>query len=98
MKAFLMFKDRDFNLSSQLPPISDTLLQDLEIITLLNAMALKDDYLFDIAKKTILSSLNDIDAILYRQDILKDCLKNPSIVREIYQIPIISNEKNTRDG
>lgn len=93
MRVFLMFKDRDFNLSSQLPPISDTLLQDLEINTLLNAMALKDDYLFDIAKKTILSSLNDIDAILYRQDILKDCLKNPSIVREIYQIPIISNEK-----
>lgn len=93
MKAFLMYKDRDFDLASQLPSISETLIQDLEINTLLNAMALKDDYLFDIAKKAILSSLNDINAILYRQNILKDCLKNPSIVREIYQIPIISNEK-----
>lgn len=60
-------------------------MQDLELTTLFNAMALGDKFLFEVSKKALLSGLyNDSETILYRQDILKDCLKNAGIVREIY--------------
>jgi len=96
MKAFLMYKDHDFDLQLKLPWNEQTLIQDLELNTLINAMALSDEFLFDVSKKAILSSLKDLDTILYRQDILKDCLKNPSIIRDIFDIALKSI-KSERD-
>ncbi len=96
MKAFLLYKDQDFDLQQKLPWNAQALTQDLELNTLFNAMALGDEFLFAVAKKAVLSGLhNDLDTIRYRQNILKDCLKNPSIVREIYAIAVeaIESEK-----
>jgi DNA mismatch repair ATPase MutS len=45
------------------------------------------------AKQAIFSSLDSPEEIHYRQAVLKDCLKNPAIVREIYSIPIEAIEK-----
>jgi DNA mismatch repair ATPase MutS len=89
MKAFLMYKDQDFDLQRKAPWNTPELIEDLELGTLFNAMARRDQLLFDVAKSAILSSLdNDPNAILYRQDILKDCLKNPFIVRGIYHLAV----------
>jgi len=95
MKAFLMYKDRDFDLQQKSPANEHASMRDLELNTLLNAMALGDDFLFEVAKKAILSGLNDLDTIRYRQDILKDCLKNSSVVRDVYNIivELIENKK-----
>jgi DNA mismatch repair ATPase MutS len=88
-----MFKDRDFDLQRKLPSNEEALTQDLELNTLFGAMALGDEFLFEVAKKAVLSGLNnDLNTILYRQNILKDCLKNPSIVRDIYDISVKSIE------
>lgn len=93
MKAFLMYKDHDFDLGRILPSNEQALTQDLELNTLFNAMALDDDFLFEVAKKAVLSGLNnDLNTILYRQNILKDCLKNSSVVRDIYDIAVESIE------
>jgi hypothetical protein len=94
MKAFLMFKDRDFDLQRKLPSNEKALTQDLELNTLFNAMALGDKFLFDVARSAALSGINDhdLDTILYRQSILQDCLKNPSIIRDIYAISVESME------
>jgi len=92
MKAFLMYKDQDLDLQRQLPSNEQALTQDLELNTLFNAMAIGDQFLFEVAKKAVLSGESDLDTIRYRQNILKDCLKNPSIVREINHIPIESIE------
>jgi hypothetical protein len=89
MKAFLMYKGQDFDLQRKPPWNATELTEDLELETLFNAMARRDQLLFDVAKSAILSSLhNDPDTILYRQDILKDCLKNPFIVRGIYHLAV----------
>ncbi|KPL77264.1 DNA mismatch repair protein MutS [Ornatilinea apprima] len=88
MKAFLMFRDQDFGPHCPLPLQAKALVQDLELKTLFDAMAQGDNFVFDIARTSILSGTEDIDTILYRQDILKDCLKYPSVIREIYQLPI----------
>ena len=96
MKVFLMYPDRDFEAKQKLPFNEAALTQDLELNTLFNAMARGDEFTFDVAKQAILSSLDSPDAIRYRQEILKDCLKNPAIVREIYRIPIESIENKHR--
>jgi len=96
MKAFLLYRDQDFDLQQALPSNEQALVQDLELNTLFLAMARNDKFLYDIANRVILSSCTNLDTIRYRQDILKDCLKNPSVVKQIYQIPIDSIENRQR--
>ena len=96
MKTCLMHPDHDFDLERELPWNEKALTQDLELKTLFNAMALGDAFLLNVSRTAILGGLNDdMAAIGYRQEILKDCLKNPSVIREIYQIPLeaIQNRK-----
>lgn len=88
MKVFLMYRNRDFDPKQKLPPDYAALIQDLELNTLFETMAREDKFLFDIAKQALLSSLTDPDTIRYRQEILKDCLKHPEVIRQIYDLPI----------
>jgi DNA mismatch repair ATPase MutS len=63
------------------------LTQDLELNTLLGAMAGADEFVFEVAQQALLSGLrNDLDTILYRQAILRDCLKSPLVVRGLYDL------------
>jgi len=97
MKAFLMFRDNDFDLQQKLPSNEQALTQDLELNTLFNAMALGDEFLFEVAKKAVLLGLdNDLNAMQYRQDILRDCLKNPSVVRQIYRVAVEAVEREKK--
>jgi DNA mismatch repair ATPase MutS len=87
MKAFLMYKGQDFDLERKPPWNAEALTQDLELTTLFNAMARGDQLLFDVAKSALLSSgYTDISTVLYRQNILKDCLKNCVVIRGIYSL------------
>ncbi len=97
MKVFLMSKNHDFDIQCKLPWNEQTITQDLELNTLCNAMASGDEFLFNVVSKAILTGLyNDVDTILYRQNILKDCLKNVSIVKDIYNIAIEAIEKKKK--
>jgi DNA mismatch repair ATPase MutS len=73
----------------------DVLTQDLELDTLWNVMAAGDEFLFEMAKRGVLSSLTDPEAILYRQQVLADCLEHPAIVRQIYELAMeaLANER-----
>jgi hypothetical protein len=96
MKAFLMYKDRDFDMDRKPPWNEQALVQDLELNTLFGAMADGDKFLFQMAKVAVLSGYNDdLPTILYRQSALKDCLRNPEIVRYLYDLAVtaIENEK-----
>ncbi len=100
MKVFLMYKDRDFDPEQPLPPQAETVVQDLELDTLLKAMARDDTFLLSISKTTLLSSLTDVQSIHYRQDVLKDCLDNNSLIRELYGVAFdaIESEKKIYFG
>ena len=90
MKVFLMYPDRDFGSERKLVSDEKTLVQDLELNTLFETMAQEDKYIFQAAQQAILYSLDNLDTINYRQEILKDCLKHPEIVRQIYNMLIQS--------
>lgn len=89
MKAHLLFRNRDLDPQAPLPWGSDALFQDLELETLYGAMAQGDAFIFETVKHVTLTACeNDLDTIHYRQDILRDCLRHPEVVRELYAIAV----------
>ena len=83
------------SLRQMLPWNEAALRQDLGLDVLFRTMAAGDRFLFDVAQVAVLSSLTNLPAIRYRQDILADSLRNVQIVRDIYQIAVeaIEGEK-----
>ncbi len=88
MKSYLMHRDRDFGPQWRPPPHEAALVQDLELNTLLGAMAAGDKFLLEVAQKAVWTGLDEPQAILYRQRVLADCLDHPDIVREMYAIAV----------
>jgi hypothetical protein len=97
MKAFLMYRDQDFDPKRKSPWNEQALIQDLVLDALFKTMARGDEFLFQVARKAVLSSLIDPDTIRYRQDVLQDCLKNPALVRRIYDLAIETIDRERRD-
>ena len=95
MKAFLMYRDRDFDLDQDLPPNEAELSGDLELSVLLRAMADGDKFLFGVARQGIHSRLTDPAEIVYRQHVLADCIGQPGVVRDLYDVAVaaIAGEK-----
>jgi DNA mismatch repair ATPase MutS len=79
-------------------PSDEALAQDLELETLWSAMAAGDEFLFEVAKRGVLSSLRDPAAIIYRQRVLADCIAHPAIVREMYRLAIQALESEREVG
>ncbi len=98
MKTLLMHPDRDFDARAPQTKEVDDFARDLELNVLLDAMAAGDRHLREIAQAALFGAWsNDIGTILYRQEILKDCLANAEVVRQFYalaQEPF--NRKNDR--
>ncbi len=85
LRYYPTYGDRNVNPRLLLPHHEQALIQDLELDTLLHAMAGDDEFLLDVAQKATLSGLrNDVETILYRQEILKDCLRNPVVAKQLY--------------
>jgi len=53
MKAFLMYRDRDFDPKVELPANEPFLTQDLELNTLFYAMGRGDKFLYEISRKAV---------------------------------------------
>jgi DNA mismatch repair ATPase MutS len=97
MKAYLMHRNCDFDTRQNLPPTEEVLRQDLELDRLFSAMACGDEFLFDVARRAILTSLTDLDAIAYRQAILRDCLEQPDVVRALYDLAVEAIQRERRE-
>ena len=94
MKVLLMHPDRDFDLEQPLPWNATALVQDLELETLLHAMAGADNFLLQVCRKALLTGLqNDVETILYRQEVLRDSLNNNDVVRQLYALVVETFEK-----
>jgi hypothetical protein len=88
--------EKDANVT---PPTADeALTQDLELHTLWNAMAAGDSYLYEMAKRVILTSLTDPEGIVYRQQVLADCLEQRETVRDLYALALEALEAERKVG
>ncbi len=97
MKAHLLYPSRDFDWHAAPAWAAETLTQDLELNTLFAAMANGDKFLFEAARKVVLSSISDPDLLNYRQAVLRDCLANAAVVVSIYQIAVEAIEREKKD-
>ncbi|MBO4330771.1 MAG: hypothetical protein J5827_01700 [Oscillospiraceae bacterium] len=86
MRAGLMFRDRDFSMTAPTVYGRDTLCADFEIKRIIERMAAKDLNIELAVNSALFNPLCDIDEILYRQQVLKDCLAHPAQVRELYEL------------
>ena len=97
MKVFLMNEKEDFALLRKSPRNGAFLRQDLELDTLCNAMAGGDDFVFKMSLKAILTGgYNDVDTIIYRQEIVNDCTKNRALIRDLYKLTIDAIESKKK--
>ncbi|MGC9271988.1 MutS-related protein [Acidiphilium sp.] len=93
MKAHLMFPDRDIDIKAALPPNAADLIQDMELETLLAAMAAGDKFLHEIAHRSVLTGFgNTKEIILWRQDVLQDCIDQEAEIRTLYAIALAPRE------
>ncbi len=85
-----MHPDRDFDPERDVPCNEESLVQDLGLDALFEAMARGDAFLRKVARAAVLSSLTDVQAIAYRQEALSDCLQHEAVVRELYAVAVAS--------
>jgi len=88
MKAHLLYRDTDFDFGAGPPPGHENLTQDLELATLLSAMAGGDKSLYEVCGQVLLTSLDDPQAIRYRQQVLADCLAHPDVIGQMYAVAV----------
>jgi DNA mismatch repair ATPase MutS len=89
---------RDVDPRQELTPNQSALIQDLELETLLDAMAGDNEFMSEVAQRALLSGPgNDLETILYRQNVLKDCLKNPTAVKQLYDLTVEAFEETRRE-
>jgi hypothetical protein len=99
MKVFLLHRDRDVDNDRPPPANAADLSADLEVNTVLAAMANGDPFLFEVAQKTVLAGLAvDVETILYRQQVLRDCLTNPAAIRRIFALTVEAAERRRRES
>lgn len=96
MKAFLLYRDHDFDPKSGLPWNELDLVQDLELETLLRAMSGEDEFLYGVARAALLKGCEDPETVLYRQAVLQDVLANPDILRSLYDLVVAALEEERK--
>jgi hypothetical protein len=96
MKVYLLYRDHDFDIECELPPNHEDLIRDLELSTLMGAMAAGDKFLYGIAARVLLTSVADPEQIRYRQRVLADCIAHPDVVRAMYGIAVGALEDKRR--
>jgi DNA mismatch repair ATPase MutS len=96
VKALLLHPDRNFDPDADLVPNRQALRQDLELDILFKAMASEDGFLLETAETVVLSTATDVQTILYRQDVLRDCRAHASVVRNLYALAVDAIESEKR--
>lgn len=86
MKVRLLFADRPFDAAAPAVFGAQDYAKDLELEPILWTMSGQDPIILQSAQAVLANPLTSQDAVLYRQRVLSDCLKNPDAVRRLYEI------------
>lgn len=86
MKTRLMFRDKAFCLQGATHPFPQQLVSDLRLAPIFDAMAKGDEDVMNSVMVALLSPLTASDDIVYRQQVLQDCIHHEALIIELYQI------------
>lgn len=86
MNPHLLWPKEDLDVDAPPPPGSDDLVEDLELPTVVEAMAGGDRLVAETATAVLVAGTGDPAVIRYRQEILRDIERDPSLVSEPYRI------------
>lgn len=86
MKAYLMYRSKDFDINAPACFGKDTITADLELKRLISNMSRGDETIAAACSAALFCPLVSMEEIRYRQEILLDALRNPGAVRELYDI------------
>ena len=93
-----MHKNINFDAKAALPPNAADLTQDPELETLVRAVD-EDEYLANVGRGALLqATATDLETVLYRQAVWKDCLANRVTVQAIYRIALDSIEPEKKNS
>ncbi len=95
MRPHLTDRDCDLVLARPAAHLS-SVISDLELETIIGAMAGRDAFLAEVARDVLLAAPGDPASIRYRQDALRDALAQEAVVRELYQLTIETMESERR--
>jgi hypothetical protein len=80
-----------------LPWNAEALTADLALTTLFETMAQGDECVFEVSRRVLLGGVSgDIETIQYRLAVLRDCLRHPAVIRDLYAIAIEATEEQKR--
>ncbi|MGB8383019.1 MAG: hypothetical protein WCG47_17530 [Dermatophilaceae bacterium] len=98
MKTHLLFPDRDPRTEDALDAPSEALVRDLGLDTLFETMSSGDPFLREVASRTVLTPLTNIQDIRWRQAVLQDCLGHPQAIRSLHGLAIagLESQRNVR--
>jgi DNA mismatch repair ATPase MutS len=85
MKPFLLYEQNDGKMRKKVANKTE-LLQDLNLHIIFKAMAQNDNFLYNTVESVMLNSLTETSTILYRQNMLKDCMDHQSTIHQFYVI------------
>ena len=88
MKVRLLHPNRDYELNEKLAPQHEDTVSDLALETLFATMAAGATRVHQIARDVMLASLDEVATIEYRQRALQDCLAQPLVVTELYELAV----------
>ncbi|TVS84690.1 MutS-related protein [Mycobacterium helveticum] len=89
MKVRLLHPQRDPDLAPRLPwRLQDLVDDDLGLRHVYTAMAADDEFLLETVKKIVPAAVTEPDVIIYRQQVLADCLANREAVQRMYAIAV----------
>ncbi len=86
--SHMRHREPGLDLTRALPWNHVALRQDLALDILLNSMARGDAFLCEAAMVVLMNGVRERDAIAYRQDVLRDCLRHGEILRQMYEIAV----------
>jgi DNA mismatch repair protein MutS len=95
MEVHLLHPHQDLDTSRPLPPNHEDLIRDLELEVILEAMGQGDDFFRQVALHHLPGGLKDPQVILYRQAVLRDCLRLGPVVAEIYHTTLEFMERKS---
>jgi len=88
LRIHLMSTSGSFSLKERDPWNSEALIRDLDLLPLIEAMGGGDSFVKEVSRKALLLGAQglSLEDIRFRQEAMRDALKNPEVVRTGYQV------------